>query len=282
MAQILWLASFPKSGNTWLRAFLANYLRGGRLPEDINKLPEFSYGDMRVEYYEQISGKKAVDFDYDEINRLRPRVHRFLAAAQQGLVLVKTHSHLSTIDDIPTITPDVTFGAIYVVRNPLDVAVSFGHHYGLDSDAAVKAICYKGLETVPRPGHILQVLADWSSHLNGWINAPGLYVQVLRYEDMTKSPTKTFGGILDFLKIPKDRERLKRAIRHCSFNVLAGQERQSGFVERSKSAEKFFRRGEVGGWRKDLTSEHVDFIVHHHREAMTKMGYLSPDGEILV
>jgi two-component SAPR family response regulator len=104
----------------------------------------------------------------------------------------------------------------------------------------------------------------------------------MRYEDMTKSPTKTFGGVLDFLKIPKDRERLKRAIRHCSFNVLARQEQQSGFVERSKSAEKFFRRGEVGGWRKELTPEHVDFIVHHHREAMTKMGYLSPEGELLV
>jgi hypothetical protein len=282
LAQILWLASYPKSGNTWLRAFLANYLRGGRLPEDINKLPDFSYGDMRVEYYEQISGKKAEDLDYDEINRLRPRVHQFLAGAHQGLVLVKTHSHLSTIDGIPTITPGVTFCAVYVVRNPLDVAVSFGHHYGLGTDAAVKAICFKGLETVPQTGHILQVLADWTTHLNGWRDAPGLYRHLMRYEDMTKSPTKTFGGVLDFLKIPKDRERLKRAIRHCSFNVLARQEQQSGFVERSKSAEKFFRRGEVGGWRKELTPEHVDFIVHHHREAMTKMGYLSPEGELLV
>ena len=282
MAQILWLASFPKSGNTWLRAFLANYLRGGRLPEDINKLPDFSYGDMRVEYYEQISGKKAETLDYDEINRLRPRVHRFLAGANPGLVLVKTHSHLSTIDDIPTITPEVTFGAVYVVRNPLDVAVSFGHHYGQSTESAVRAVCFKGLETIPQPGHILQVLADWSTHVNGWTNAPGLYLQLLRYEDMTRSPNKTFGGVLDFLKIPRDRERLKRAIRHCSFKVLAGQEQQSGFVERSKSAKKFFRSGEVGGWRKELTPEHVDFIVNHHREAMTKMGYLSPEGKLLV
>jgi len=282
LAQILWLASFPKSGNTWLRAFLANYLRGGRLPEDINKLPSFSYGDMRVEYYQQISGKKAEDLDYDEVNRLRPSVHRFLAAAHPGLVLVKTHSHLTTIADIPTITPEVTFGAIYVVRNPLDVAVSFGHHYGLSTEKAVKSICFKGLETIPQTGHILQVLSDWSTHLNGWLNAPGLYLHLMRYEDMTRSPTKTFGGVLDFLKMSKDRERLKRAIRHSSFNVLAGQERQSGFVERSKNAENFFRQGEVGGWRKELTSEHVDFIVHHHREAMTKMGYLSPEGELLV
>ena len=282
MAQILWLASFPKSGNTWLRAFLANYLRGGRLPEDINKLPQFSYGDMRVEYYVQVSGKKAEDLDYDEINRLRPSIHRFLAGANPGLVLVKTHSLLSTIKDIPTITPEVTFGAIYVVRNPMDVAVSFGHHYGLSTEKAVKSICFKGLERLPQTGHILQVLSDWSTHLNGWLNAPGLYRHLMRYEDMTRSPTKTFGGVLDFLKIAKDRERMKRAIRHSSFKVLAEQESQAGFIERSKNAEKFFRQGEVGGWRKELTQEHVDFIVHHHREAMTKMGYLSPEGELLV
>ncbi|MGF1641272.1 MAG: sulfotransferase domain-containing protein [Rhodospirillales bacterium] len=282
MTQILWLASFPKSGNTWLRAFLANYLRGGRLPEDVNKLPNFSYGDMRIEYYEQISGRKAEELDYDTINRLRPRVHRFLAEAHPGLVLVKTHSILSAIEDVPTITPDVTFGAVYVVRNPFDVAVSFGHHYGLSTENAVKAICYKGLETVPTPGHILQVLSDWSTHLKGWLEAPGLYRHLMRYEDMTRSPTRTFGGVLDFLKVARDRERLKRAIRHSSFNVLSGQERQSGFVERSRTAERFFRKGEVGGWRRELTPAQVDFIVQHHREAMTSMGYLSAEGEILV
>ncbi len=279
MAQILWIASYPKSGNTWLRAFLANYLLNTPAPQDINTLPEFAYGDMRADYYEQLSGKSRAELTWPEVNRLRPRVHRFLAEAHPGTVMVKTHNVLSAIDDIPTITPDVTFGAIYVVRNPLDVAVSFSHHYGLTMEQGCKAICFKPLEIQAKDGHILQVVSDWSTNVRTWLRAPGLYLKVLKYEDLTKSPTKTFASVLDFLKIPKEKERLKRAIRHSSFKVLAGQERQAGFIERPKNAERFFRKGIVGSWRRELASEQVDLIVRCHKEMMGEMGYLSDDGK---
>ena len=282
MTQILWLASYPKSGNTWLRAFLANYLLNTPTPQDINALPEFVYGDMRVDYYEQLSGKSQADLTWTEINQLRPRVHRFLADAHPGTVLVKTHNVLSAIEDVPTISPDVTFGAIYVVRNPLDVAVSFSHHYGLTMEQGAKAICFKPLEIQAKAGHILQVVSDWSTNVQTWLNAPGLYLNVLRYEDLTTSPNKAFTSVLDFLKLPKERERLKRAIKHSSFKMLAGQERQAGFIERPQNAERFFRKGKVGSWRNELSAEHVDLIVRCHKDMMIEQGYLSADGEILV
>jgi len=279
MTQILWLASYPKSGNTWLRAFLANYLLNTPTPQNINSLSEFAFGDMRADYYEQISGKPQAELSWPEINGLRPRVHRHLADAHPGTVLVKTHNVLSAIDDIPTITPDVTFGAIYVVRNPLDVAVSFSHHYGLTLDQGARAICYKPLEIQPKAGHILQVVSDWSSNIRTWLNAPGLYLKILKYEEMKKSPSKAFSSVLEFLKIPKEKERLKRAIRHSSFKVLAGQERQTGFIERSQNAERFFRKGAVGTWRQELAPEQVDLIVDCHKDMMREMGYLSADGK---
>lgn len=278
MSQILWLASYPKSGNTWLRAFLANYLLDTKTPQDINALPDFVYGDMRADYYEQLTGKAQADLAWPDINRLRPQVHRFLADARPGTVLVKTHNVLSAIDDIPTITPEVTFGAVYVVRNPLDVAVSFSHHYGLTMEQGAKAICFKPLEIKPKDGHILQVVSDWSTNARTWMNAPGLYLKVIRYEDMTRAATKTFAGVLDFLKLPPDKERLKRAIRHSSFKVLSGQERRTGFVERSRNADRFFRKGRVGTWREELAPAQVDLIVECHKELMTEMGYLSADG----
>ena len=279
MTQILWLASYPKSGNTWLRAFLANYLLNARTPQNINTLSEFAYGDMRVDYYERVSGKSQTDLTWPEINRLRPRVHRFLADAHPGTVMVKTHNVLSAIQDIPTITPEVTFGAIYVVRNPLDVAVSFSHHYGLTLDQGAKAICFKPLEIKAKDGHILQVVSDWSTNVRTWLRAPGLYLKVLKYEEMTKSPGKTFSSVLDFLKIPKEKERLKRAIRHSSFKVLAGQERKAGFIERPRNADRFFRKGAVGTWRQELAPEQVEMIVHCHKDMMSELGYLSADGK---
>jgi hypothetical protein len=280
--RILWLASYPKSGNTWLRAFLANYLADNRTPVDINSLPDFAYGDMRANYYGQVSGRPAGDLTWEEINQLRPQVHRFLAQSRPSLVFVKTHSVLTTISGVPTITPEATFGALYVVRNPLDVAVSFAHHYGLTIDQGVRALCFRGLQIEPKEGHILQPISDWTTHVQSWLRAPGLYLQVLRYEDMATSPQRAFGLVLDFLKLSKDRERLKRAIRHSSFRVLAEQEHRAGFVERSKSADAFFRRGSVGGYRQELTAEHVETIVARHREAMIELRYLDVAGKLLV
>jgi hypothetical protein len=280
--RILWLASYPKSGNTWIRAFLANYLADGRTPVDINTLPDFAYGDMRVNYYAQVSGKPAAELTWPEINRLRPRVHRFLAQSRPSLVFVKTHSVLASIDDVPTITPEATFGAIYVVRNPLDVAVSFSHHYGLDVAEGVKALCFRALEIEPKAGHILQPISDWTTHVESWLRAPGLYLLVLRYEDMLSSSQRTFARAVDFLRLPKDRERLQRAIRHSSFRVLAEQEQRAGFVERSQNLGRFFRRGVAGSYRDELSSEQVAAIIQVHGRLMRELSYLSPEGRLLV
>lgn len=279
---ILWLASYPKSGNTWLRAFLANYLRNAAEPQDINALPEFALGDMRIEPYARISGKDQAALSREEINRLRPEAHRALAAASTGLVPVKTHSAVATIAGIPTITPDVTFGAIYVIRNPLDVAASFSHHYAVGMDQAVTAICFRGLEIPAKVGHVVQVVSDWSTHVKSWLNAPGLNLKTLRYEDMLASPRHVFAEVCTFLRMPRDEARLRRAIRHSSFRVLAEQERQRGFVERARGADAFFRRGRAGAWREELTPAQVETILAHHRPLMIKLGYVSADGKVLV
>lgn len=282
MTGILWLASFPKSGNTWLRAFLANYLADARTPVDINTLPDFAYGDMRVNYYTQISGKPAEALTWDEINALRPQVHRFLAASRPGAVFVKTHTALTTIKGVPTITPEATFGALYVVRNPCDVAISFAHHYGLSLDEGVRALCFRELQIEPKAGHILQPVSDWSTHVTSWLRAPGLRLQLLRYEDMLASPQTTFGRALEFLQIPRDRERLKRAICHSSFRVLAEQERQAGFAERSRNAERFFRRGASGGFRRELTGAQIATLVEHHRPLLRELDYLDSDDRLRI
>ena len=282
MSGILWLASYPKSGNTWLRAFLANYLADTPGPVDINTLPDFAYGDMRAEYYAQVSGKPAAELPWADINALRPRVHDFLARSRPGVVFVKTHTLLTILDGVPTITPDATAGAIYVLRNPFDVAVSFAHHYGLTIDEGVRALCLPELRIEPKAGHITQIISDWSNHVESWIRPPGLRRLTLRYEDMLAAPQGTFGKVLDFLQMPKDRERLKRAIRHCSFRVLAEQERKRGFVERPRNADRFFRKGGAGGFRHCLSAEQVAALIDRHRPMLREQRYLDDRDQLLI
>lgn len=279
---ILWLASYPKSGNTWLRAFLANYLKNEDTPEDINALPAFALGDMRIEPYLRISGKPAAALTRADINRLRPQVHRAIAASRPGLVLVKTHTALATIAGVPTITPEATHSALYVIRNPLDVAVSFSHHYAVTMEQAVRAVCFKGLEIPPKEGHVVQIISDWTTHVRGWTRASGLRLKTVRYEDLLADPAAAFGAVAAFLGWAEDPARLARAIRHSSFKILSGQERERGFVERSRGAAKFFRRGGAGGWREALSPTQVETVVDRHGPLMRELGYIGEDGKLLV
>ncbi len=282
MNRILWLASYPKSGNTWLRAFLANYLSDARKPLHINALRDFAFGDMRAEYYATVSGRKADDLTGPEINALRPRVHRHIAASGPAPVFMKTHSALTAIDGIPTITPEATYGAIYVVRNPMDVTVSFAHHNGLDMHVAVLGLCKNSHFIPAAKGRIPQIITSWSDHVHGWTGAPGLHLKLIRFEDMLKSPKKTFGEVIEFLGMARDPARLKRAIRFSSFKVLAEQEKVTQFGEKSPEAERFFREGTTGGWRDVLAAEDVDMLLSNHRDMMVQYGYLTENGDITV
>jgi len=283
MGNILWLASYPKSGNTWLRAFLANYTQGSGKPFDINQLPTVSYSDSRTTYFEVAAGCPLGDLTFEAIHHLRPTVQRILAQTRADRVWVKTHSAVAVLNGVPTIAPELTSAAIYMVRNPLDVVVSFAHHYGLSMDRAVRAIGFRELKTSPQNGTVAELLSDWSSHAKSWLTATNYRVHVVRYEDMVSRPLKTFGAIVHWAGLPLDRDRLRRAIRRSDFKVLAAQEHQAGFVEASRNNEgRFFRRGTVGAWRDELTDELAQTVVSQHREMMARFGYVDSQGELQV
>lgn len=281
MPGIIWLASYPKSGNTWVRAFLANLMTNARQPVRINDLPNFLLGDNFLIHYEKFSGRKAEDLTAEEIERLRPQVHEWFAYAKQDNTFVKTHSAVLRVNGKPLITPTATAGAIYVARNPIDVAVSFAHHYQVDYDRAVDSLCDERYVLPRASGQIEQVLSSWSRHVRSWTAAPGLRLHLMRYEDMHRKAARSFGGLVEFLGLPKDRERLRRAIRFCAFGELQKQEKKEKFVEsRPDGKSAFFRQGGVGGGRKLLSEAQIQRLIDAHGEVMTELGYLDRGGKL--
>jgi len=274
MSGIIWLASYPKSGNTWLRAFLANFFRNPARPVPINELPNYAVGDNFLIHYEQLTGKPAEAISDDEATRLRPVIHRWFARARGETVFVKTHSIVGKVGDVPLITPDATAGAIYVIRHPFDVAESWAHHYQTSLDQAVEAICRPN-NALPRTDKLLQqCLGSWAEHVHAWTTAPGLTRHVMRYEDMLAQPRATFGALIRFLDVPVERARLKKAIRFASFGELAGQERRGGFVEaRPDGKTRFFRAGAIGRGRDVLSPAQRERIVAELGEVMRRFGY---------
>ena len=107
-----------------------------------------------------------------------------------------------SLDDVPTINPEATAGAIYIVRNPLDVVVSYANQYDVSHDRAIKSFGSEGT-IVPNHGPlVVQYLGNWSDHVRSWLDAPGLKPHLIRYEDMARKPDKAFRGVIKFLGLP--------------------------------------------------------------------------------
>ncbi len=282
MPGIIWLASYPKSGNTWVRAFLGNLLLDPAQPLPINQLSDFMLGDGYLIHYEQFSGRKAEELTEQDIWELRPKIHEWFAHSRKDNVIVKTHNAVVKIDGRPLITPSATAGAVYVVRNPLDVAVSFAHHYQVTCERAVELMCDRDYVLPPSGGQILQYLSSWSDHLRSWMRAPGLPLHLMRYEEMQRDPLAAFGALVRFMNLPEDRPRLERAIEFSCFSELSGQERSGGFKEaRPDGATPFFREGRSGAWRGLLSEPLVQRLIEAHGKAMIELGYLTPEGEVI-
>jgi hypothetical protein len=276
MGAIIWLASYPKSGNTWMRVFLHNLLLNAKEPVDINSLHFFTLGEGNARFYKPFDPRPLSQLSETEVMALRPRVHELLTRASPDSVFVKTHHFLGEIEGMPLITMSHTAGAIYMVRNPLDVALSYANHFGMPIDQAIEEMANDGTGSKPSDRNARQYYGSWSLNVSSWTQNAVPTLHVVRYEDMQERPVETFGGVARFLGLDPPRERLDRAISHSSFGALKAQEEQHGFVERTEHT-RFFREGRTGTWRTVLSEEQVARLVADHREQMERFGYV-PDG----
>jgi len=187
---------------------------------------------------------------------------------------VKTHQALVVDRGHITINFAVTSGAIYIVRNPLDVAISYAHHLGQSIDFAIDFMNLKNAEALGNAKHVYEVYGSWSQHVLSWTRKPHPAIYVMRYEDMLAEPQKTFGALARHLLFTPTDEQLADAIDRSSFERLREQEEKEGFRERSEKAERFFRDGRAGQWKEVLTSAQIQRIVEAHKEQMERFGYL--------
>jgi hypothetical protein len=274
---IVWLASYPKSGNTWTRAFLHNLVHvtsGHSQPQPINDLTQFSLGVANKKPFEKIIGFALTDEHRNEIAAARAKLQQHVADAVEGLIFVKTHEALVVDRGHLTINFAVTAGAIYIVRNPLDVAISYAHHLGQPIDFAIDFMNLKNAETAVTEKQVYEVYGSWSQHVLSWTRKPHPAIYAMRYEDMLDEPKKTFGALARHLLFKPSEQELAEAIDRSSFEKLKEQEEKAGFRERPEKAERFFRDGRAGQWKEVLTPAQIARIVDAHKEQMERFGYL--------
>ena len=298
---IYWLASYPKSGNTWSRALLANYFSNSDEPADINALGGGPIASARQPFDDNI-GIEASDLTQDEIERLRPAVYEAIsdkilkgrAEAEANPPkanadpdddnpvmppIFKVHDAFTqTPDGVPLLSKKATAGAIYLLRNPIDVVPSFAHHSGRSIEKMIKRMAKNDMAFVSGPAglhnQLRQWLLTWSEHVLSWVDEPDLPILVVRYEDMMADTHSALSSIIDFLEVPVDEGRIAKAVEFSAFKKLAAQESEKRFGEMSPAADSFFRKGIVGDGYNALTQEQIDQVTADHREVMERFGYL--------
>lgn len=277
MGNIVWLASYPKSGNTWLRAFIANLIANRTTPLNPNELRDYGDAEAQASRYSELAGRPNTELAPDELAALRVAVHTLIAERARGTQFVKTHNYCGSFDGHPLINWQVTAGAIYVLRNPLDVAVSMTHHFGLTLDEAIARLADERVASINDELFVSHFIGSWSTHVKSWVDASerlGGSTLVLRYEDLLEKPVKYFSKVAKLIGLGNDRARIERAIKHTAFKTLSTLEQQQGFVEAVDEKTRFFFKGRANQWREALSHEQVQRVVAAHREQMQRFKYV--------
>lgn len=277
MQGIIWLASYPKSGNTWVRAFLTNLLSGEDKPVPFEQMSRLINGESAAMWFRNFFGE---DFPIDDevaVSRNRAGLQYRLAANVQVPIFLKTHSYLGQAYGHDIINMNATRSAIYVIRNPLDVVLSAAPHFNRSIDDTIEMMADEQMRTAPKDNQVFDKVTDWSTHVKSWTQLTNPNLLVLRYEDLLQKPRKYFTKLARFLQLNKSTKEIQRAINNSSFKSLQSLEQKVGFSERSEHAKSFFRKGQTEQWRTALSEAHVRKIIATHHEQMKRFNYVPKD-----
>jgi aryl sulfotransferase len=264
---IIWLASYPKSGNTWFRTFISNLLNEMDEEIGINQLKTDGIFSSRL-IFDSITGVEASNLTAEEIDRLRPKIYNHLARYAVNPLFIKVHDAYTYLEDGTPLMGTENAKAVYILRNPLDVAVSFANHASKDLDQIIKNMAENSFAFCGNrnklANQLRQQLLTWSAHVESWAQATEIPVHLIRYEDMKLEPIPTFTKAVRFIGLDFGEEQIKKAIELSDFEKLKAKEEVEGFKERPYKTAAFFRKGEVGDWRNHLTEAQRDKLIADH------------------
>lgn len=272
---IYWLASYPRSGNTWIRLLLASALSPERQTPDINQLP---FGNVTCERtsVDDALGVESADVPRRLLLDLWPQACRHIAQNLPSPRLVKTHARWPDAPAQQTALRQATAGAVLIVRHPADVAVSLSHFFAITTARAVEIMADPHFHYNHPPGGIMEYLPEWSdswtNHTLSWLDA-GVPLLVVHYEALSANPNRILKNILKFTGMTVSDGTVDWAVQNCRLENLQQVEARTGFAEAPASAKSFFRAGQTLGANAALTSGLLATLTGQQEAAMVRLGY---------
>ena len=284
---IIWIASYQKSGNTWIRSLLCAYLfsKDGKFNFNLlGNIKQFSSKNFlsssknpkkkQIEIFENwITSQTLINKD--------KKIHFF-----------KTHNALSTINGNKFTDELNTKAAIYIVRDPRNIITSLSHHYEINLEESFQFLVNKKKTIFPIDFTALKVrdsyndvnvLGDWSGHYKSWKNIGFCPIKIIKYEDILADTNGVFVSILEFLskfiEIKIEKNKIHESLNSTSFDALRKMEKEQGFVEsttsnKTKQKINFFNLGKKNSWEKILDKKIVEKINNAFKDEMRELNYL--------
>ena len=291
---IFWISSYPKSGNTLLRAILTGlfYSDDGNVQfanmrniglfettrrlnfiKSIDKDDFYNLGDLRIlsKYWQKIQTNQELKIE-------------------KGFGFLKTHSCLVSIKDNFFTSTEITKGYIYVVRDPRDLCISWAHHSNYSIDQSIDFLCNplstlkwinkSRFSLIPKNIFPLQFISSWDEHVKSWtknnFNVPKL---IIKYEDLLTNKKVIIKEIIEFfdknfgIKIKNANLKIDNILKTTNFSYMKNMESKNGFDEAMPSG-SFFREGKKQEWKKILNKKQQLKILENFKRYMDMFDYL--------
>ena len=285
---IIWLASYPKSGNTWLRFFILSLLIGKKTQLNLNHLRAIANYPGKSHFNGLISDYLHLDEVAKNWISAQNKIN-----TDKNLRFFKTHNMLGKFKNYPFTDKNNTIATIHIVRDPRNVITSLKNHYNLSSyNDAKKFLFFKdqilslsnqekekylNKEKYPLP----QFIGSWQTHYLSWKNMKMNYL-LIKYEDLLKQPIKEFTKLSNFIgRLLGNKftdENVSNAVKLSSFDNLKEMENKHGFTESPVNSDgkknKFFFLGPKNNWKKILDKEIIGNINNEFMAEMKELGYL--------
>jgi len=271
MKKIIWLASYPKCGNTYLRLFLSHYICNEENSLDFGLLSNIQKFEAKQTFEKVLDlnllKNKFVYYKYciDVQNKL-------INSTSKEYLIFKTHHFFGQFNGFDFTNENNTLFFIYLVRDPREVLVSYAKHSGITIDEMLKffindkAINREDFETK----------LNWKQNYKSWKSFKSVPSLFIKYEDLISSPFEVFSSVVfmfsRYTKIQYNEEKIKKIIKFLKFQNLQKEEKKVGFNE--SIGNKFFRSGKKDSWKKILNRKQIIIIEKNFSIEMKELKYI--------
>ena len=282
---IIWIASYPKSGNTWIRYFLSSLLYSDDGNNDFSNLEKIKQFPGRSQFKNHINDLQNVEEVYKNWLNVQNYIN-----LDNKIKFLKTHHVNCTIKNYKFYDESNSLGAIHIIRDPRNVLISIKNHFSLKDFFEAKEFILKeknwvgiveNKNDIITDNKIPTLISSWKINYLSWKNKVKNYLLV-KYEDLVEDPNKEFFRICKYLeeimKIKFDENKIYNAIKTSSFANMQNLEEKGLFKEyvtgNNNNKIKFFNLGPKNDWKLHLNNEIVEEINFKFKNEMKELGYL--------